>query len=175
MARVMNSERFTQSYERDKTDWSATIWSGVIAGIVFMMAEMLMVMIFMGQSPWGPPRMIAATVLGKDVLPPPATFSVGIMMTAMIVHFMLSIAFGLLLGWIVHRLSGTNALLIGGAFGLAIYFINFYLIAPAFFPWFTHAQNWVSVISHLIYGLVLGGTYAAMREHKPATRQCDGP
>jgi hypothetical protein len=27
-----------------------------------------------GDSPWGPPRMIAAIVMGEGVLPPPATF-----------------------------------------------------------------------------------------------------
>lgn len=29
----------------------------------------------MGQSPWGPPRMIAAMALGTGILPPPAHFS----------------------------------------------------------------------------------------------------
>jgi hypothetical protein len=170
MAQTMSSERHTHSYEHDKTDWSAAVWAGVIAGIVFMMAEMLMVMVFMGQSPWGPPRMMAAMVMGQDVLPPPATFDMGIMMTSMMIHFPLSIIYGLMVGWIVHRMSSTSALVIGGVFGLAIYFINFYLVAPVLFPWFTEAQNWVSLVAHLIYGLVLGGTYAGMRKHKPAVQ-----
>jgi uncharacterized membrane protein YagU involved in acid resistance len=168
MARTMTSDRHMESYRQDRTDWSAAVWSGIIAGIVFMMAEMLMVMVFMGQSPWGPPRMIAAMVMGQDVLPPPATFDMGIMMTAMMIHFPLSIVYGLIVGWIVHRIGGTSAVLIGGVFGLAIYFINFYLVAPALFPWFTEARNWVSLVAHLLYGLVLGGAYAALRKHKPA-------
>jgi len=170
MAQTMSSERHTQSYQHDRTDWRAAVWAGVIAGIVFLMAEMLMVMIFMGQSPWGPPRMMAAMVMGKGVLPPPGTFDMGIVMTAMMIHFPLSIVYGLVAGWIVHRLASTSVLVIGGLFGLAIYFINFYIIAPAVFPWFTMAQNWVSLVAHLIYGLVLGGTYAGMRKHKPAVR-----
>jgi uncharacterized membrane protein YagU involved in acid resistance len=170
MAQTMSSQHDTHSYQHDRTDWSAAVWAGVIAGIVFMMAEMLMVMIFMGQSPWGPPRMIAAMVMGQDVLPPPATFDMGIMMTAMMIHFPLSIIYGLIVGWIVHRMSSTSALVIGGIFGLAIYFINFYLVAPVLFPWFTMAQNWVSLVAHLLYGLVLGGAYAALRKHKPEVR-----
>lgn len=115
--------------------------------------------------------MIAAMILGKGVLPPPATFDTGIVMAAMVVHFMLVIVYGLIAGWIVHRLNGVSALLIGAVFGLALYFINFYLIAPAAFPWFTMAQNWVSILSHLIYGVVLGAAYAALRKHKPAIAQ----
>ena len=167
MARTMTSGHHTESYAHDRTDWSAAVWAGIIAGAVFMMAEMLMVMLFMGQSPWGPPRMIAAMLMGQDVLPPPASLDFGIMMTAMMIHFPLSIVYGLILGWAVHRMSNSSALLIGAVFGLAIYFFNFYLIAPVAFPWFTNAQNWVTLVAHLIYGLVLGATYAGMRKHKP--------
>ena len=167
MARTVTSGQHPGAYAQDKTDWSAAVWAGVVAGLVFMMLEMAMVVIFMGQSPWTPPRMIAAMLMGNEVLPPPADFDFGIVMTAMVIHFPLSIMYGLIAGWIVHRLGGASALLIGGVFGLAIYFINFYLVAPAFFPWFTEAQNWVSLVAHLIYGLVLGATYAGLRKHKP--------
>jgi uncharacterized membrane protein (Fun14 family) len=164
----MNNEALKQlnAYQYDSIDWRAAIWAGVIAGIVFMMVEMLMVMFFQGQGPWGPPRMIAAMVLGKDVLPPPADFDIAIMMTAMMIHFPLSIVYGLIVGLAVRRFSNILALIIGGVFGLIIYFINFYLIAPIMFPWFTEAQNWISLVSHLIYGLMLGGTFAGLRHYK---------
>lgn len=170
MARTMSPGRHMESYHQDRTDWSAAAWAGIIGGIVFMMIEMLMVMLFLGQSPWGPPRMIAAMIMGREVLPPPADFDMGIMMAAMAVHFPLSIVHGLIAGWLVHRLNSASVLLIGAVFGLAVYFINFYLIAPAVFPWLTEAQNWVSLVSHLIYGLVLGAAYAGLRKHKPAVR-----
>nr|WP_298138451.1 hypothetical protein [uncultured Pseudomonas sp.] len=167
MARTMTSERFSQSYQQDKTDWSASVWAGIIAGVVFMIAQMLLVMLFLQQSPWGPLRMIAAILLGRDVLTPAAGFDAVVMLAAMAVHFVLSAAIGLIVGWIVHRLSGTSAILIGLAAGLVIYFINFYLIAPIVFPWFTQAQNWVTLLAHALFGLVLGGSYAALRKHKP--------
>jgi hypothetical protein len=172
MAHIYHSgQHYTESYAGDKTDWKAATGAGLIAGAIFMMVEMLMVMVFMGESPWGPPRMIAAMIMGEDVLPPPGSFDMGIVMTAMMIHFALSVVYGLLFGWIVHRLSGVNATLIGAVFGLAIYFINFYLIAPVMFPWFTMAQNWVSLVAHLIFGLALGGSYAALRHHKPVVQQ----
>lgn len=39
----------------EKLDWKAAIWAGVIAGVVFMMLEMVLVGTIGGQSPWGRP------------------------------------------------------------------------------------------------------------------------
>jgi hypothetical protein len=140
------------------------IWAGVIAGAVFLILEMLLVWMVQGMSPWAPPRMMAAMVLGPGVLPPPADFSLMAVMTAMMVHFPLSIVYGLVLGWAIHRLEMGMALLVGAAFGLiAVYAVNFYLIAPMAFPWFVEARNWISVLAHLVFGVVLAGAYVAMR------------
>ena len=147
-----------------RTDWKAAVWAGLVAGLVFMMVEMLLVWLVQGMSPWGPPRMMAAMVLGRDVLPPPADFSLVAMMTAMLIHFPLSIVYALVLGWAIHRLGMGAALLAGAVFGLlAVYAVNFYLIAPVVFPWFVEARNWIGALSHLIFGMVLAGTYVAMR------------
>jgi hypothetical protein len=125
---------------------------------------MLLVWLVMGMSPWAPPRMMAAMVLGPEILPPPADFSLMAVMTAMVIHFPLAIVYGLILGWAVHRLEMGAALLAGAAFGLvAVYAVNFHLIAPMAFPWFVEAQNWISVLAHVIFGVVLAGSYVAMR------------
>src|SRR5919108_5349963 len=98
------------------TDWRAGIWAGLIAGAVFLMLEMGMVWLFMGESPWAPPRMIAAMVLGEGVLPmpdKPATFDPGIVLTAMIIHFVLAAIYGLIGAAIVANRMGY-----AGAIGL---------------------------------------------------------
>jgi hypothetical protein len=147
-----------------RTDWKAATWAGLIAGLVFLVAEMLLVWLVQGMSPWAPPRMIAAMVLGPGVLPPPADFSLMAVMTALVIHFPLAVVYGLVLGWAVHRLEMGWALLVGAAFGLlAVYAVNFYVIAPMAFPWFGEARNWISVLAHLIFGIVLAGSYVAMR------------
>lgn len=150
-------------------DWRAGAWAGAIAGIVFMMAEMLMVWLFLGQSPWGPPRMIAAMAMGRDVLPPPAAFDTTIVMVAMVIHFVLSIVLGLLGAWLVQRFDRGGGAIAGAVLGLAIYLVNFHVIAPAMFPWFTGAQNWVSVLAHVLFGAVLGAAYVGLR--RPAVRR----
>jgi hypothetical protein len=115
----------------------------VIAGAVFMLAEMLMVWLFMGESPWAPPRMMAALA----------------------VHFPLSIVYGLIVGWMVHRMDMAMALLASAAFGLiAIYFVNFYAIAPAAFRRFVEARNWISAFAHALFGAVAAASYVLLRK-----------
>ncbi len=143
--------------------WKAAIIAGLVAGIVFMMLEMVLVGTIGGQSPWGPPRMKAAMVMGKDVLPPPATFDAGIMMVAMMIHLMMSILLGVILGWIIAhwRMSLMTALVVGTLFGLVVYFVDFYLMT-AVFPWFAMARGAISIFAHAMFGLVLGWVYYSM-------------
>lgn len=157
------SERQRAATAHGRLDWKSAAWAGVIAGAVFMMLEMLMVWLLQGQSPWGPPRMMAAMLMGKEVLPPPADFSFVAIAMAMMIHFPLSIVYGLILGWAVRRLDMTAAVLAGAAFGLiAVYLVNFYLIAPLMFPWFVEARNWISLVAHVVFGAVLAGAYVAL-------------
>lgn len=136
------------------------IWAGLIAGLVFMMLEMILVAVVNGESPWGPPRMIAAIVMGKGVLPPPATFDLVIMMVAMMVHFAMSAMLGLVFGWLISRASVTlvKTLLFGVVFGLIVYVIGFYLMTPVF-PWFAMARGGISIFAHVMFGLILGWSY----------------
>jgi hypothetical protein len=145
-------------------NWKAAIWAGVIAGSVFLALEMFMVPVFGGGSPWGPPRMMAAIVLGKSVLPPPATFDMGIIMAAMGLHLMLSVVYAVVFALAVGRLSLGPALAIGGIGGAILYLVNFYGFT-ALFPWFAMARNWISIFGHVVFGLVAAGAYVAIREH----------
>ncbi len=149
-----------QSHTRT-IDWKAAIWAGVISGAVFMMLEMIMVPLFLDGSPWGPPRMIAAIVMGQGVLPPPATFDAGILMVAMVVHFALSILYGIILAFLISRMDLGVALAIGAALGLALYLINFYGMT-AVFPWFAMARNWVSIFAHAVFGVAAAWAYKAL-------------
>ena len=143
---------------RQGIDWSSAIWSGIIAGAVFMMLEMVMVPLFVGGSPWGPPRMIAAIGMGKGVLPPPDTFALVPMMVAMAIHFMLSIVLAVVLALLIGNLGIGMAALTGAVFGLVVYLINFYALT-AFFPWFEMARNWISIFAHVMFGAVAALSY----------------
>jgi hypothetical protein len=137
---------------------SGILWSGFIAGLIFLMLEMIMVSLFLGGSAWGPPRMIAAMVLGQGVLPPPATFALGIMVTALVIHFLLSWIYAAAFDWVFGGMRTGPFIAVGVLFGLLLYLVNFYVFT-AVWPWFAEARNWVSVFVHLVYGGVLAWTY----------------
>lgn len=143
------------------TDWKAAVWAGLIAGAVFLIAEMGLVAL-MGNSPWGPPRMMAAIVMGKEVLPPPATFDMGIVMMAMLVHFILSIVLAAIFAPFMTTLGMPMSLLVGVVFGLVVYTVNFYGFT-ALFPWFAMARNMVTIVSHAIFGLALAWAYKTLQ------------
>jgi hypothetical protein len=157
--------------ERGRIDWRAGVYAALIAGAVFLVLEMSMVWLFMGESPWAPPRMIAAMVLGEGVLPmpdKPASFDFGIVMTAVLIHFVLSIIYGLIGAAIVaNRMGYAGAIGLGALCGLAIYLINFYPVAAALFPWFAMARNWISIFAHVMFGAVVGAAYVGLRKPSP--------
>lgn len=148
-------------------------WSGLVAGIVFMMLEMLMVWAFLGGSPWGPPRMIAAMILGSEVLPPPAPFSFTIMVVAMVIHFMLSWVYAFLFAWLFGGLKIGTSILTGAVLGFVIYLVNFYGFT-AIWPWFADARNWVSIFAHILFGVALAWSYQTIAdktaEHSRVTK-----
>ena len=149
--------------------WKAAISAGIVAGLVFMLLEMALVGTIGGQSPWGPPRMIAAIAMGDGVLPPPATFDLGIVMVAMIVHFALSMILGVIFGWAISRrpMTLTVAIIAGIILGLAVYVLGFYILTPIF-PWFAMARGGISIFAHAVFGLTLGLAYYAMASRQPS-------
>lgn len=150
-------------------DLKAAVWSGVVAGMVFMILEMALVALVQGMSPWAPPRMIAAIGLGESVLPPPATFDAAVFVVAMAIHFALSIVLATLLGLAISRFRlGMAVSIIGGTvFGLIVYIVNFYGFT-AVFPWFEMARGPIGIIAHGVFGAVAGGVYRALE--KPTKR-----
>lgn len=138
-----------------------SIYAGIIAGLIFMMLEMIMVPLFLGGSPWGPPRMIAAILMGQDVLPPPATFNFGLLMVAMMLHLALSIIYALIIDYISKNVKFILALLIGAIIGYTIYLVNFYVFT-GLFPWFADARNWVSGFSHISFGIAAVWAYRGL-------------
>lgn len=137
-----------------------SLWAAFIAGAIFIILEMIMVPVFMGGSPWGPPSMIAAIGMGKGVLPPPATFNTIIMMVAMLIHLGLSVIFAFLFALIGRGRAVGMAIGLGAVFGLVVYLVNFYGM-NMIFPWFAMARGWVGIFADVIYSAVLDWVYAS--------------
>lgn len=142
-------------------DWSAAIVAGIVGGILFLVLEMLLAPIFTGApSIWAPPRMIGAIGLGKEVLPPPATFDLGVVMMAMVIHFATSILFAVVLAFIIRNLGMGAAVGVGIVLALLLYLFVFYGMTPVW-PWFAGARNWLSILVHVVFGAVVAWWYKA--------------
>ena len=142
---------------RQIVDWRAALLAGLFAGIAFFLLQMALTASLLG-TPWVFARMTAAMVLGRGVLPPPATFDFGIVAVALAVHLALSVAYASLIAFIVHK-GGLVLGIVGGAvLGLALYAINYWSFALAF-PWFLDLRSGIALLSHVVFGALAGGLY----------------
>ena len=147
---------------------TSAVWAGLAAGLAFLVLEMVMALLVMGMSPWAPLRMIAAIAMGRDVLQPPDTFASGIIGAAVLIHFALSLVYAFIFALVAKGRSVRSATLLGTGFGLVLYLVNFFGVTAAL-PWFADARNWISVFAHLVYGAVLGVTYAVCANRQRRT------
>jgi cytochrome b561 len=115
----------------------------------------------MGNGFFAPLRMIGAIALGEEALEPSYSLLTAAA-AGLVVHMMLSIIFGAIAGAIISAVTAlqTNALALIVAtsiFGFLLWIVNFFVIAPAAFEWFTMADDTVQFFAHtFFYGTVLG-------------------
>lgn len=138
---------------------------GVIAGIIFAVMEMAGSAL-MGNPLLMPIRMFASVVLGQSALDTDPLGTVVVVGT--IAHLALSAAFGLIYGFVNARFSPTTETSwarqtgLGLLFGVALWLINFQIIARFLYPWFLEAPQFLQMAMHAIFfGLPLGLMYAA--------------
>ena len=141
--------------------WSAALWASVIAGLVFAVVDVGANWVLRGISPWLLLRMIGAIVLGQGALAPTPSFDASVVLVAILVHLALSIVYGTFLALVIPKVDTTLAILLGGLYGLALYYINFYGF-NIFSPWFAGMRDWVSIASHFVFGAVLACAYTAI-------------
>ncbi len=99
----------------------------------------------MGMDAFMPPRMIAGIALGPSGMEP-STSLMTALIVAMVLHMMLSVVHGLIFAWVVSTipaLRSSPAVIVATTFfGLLIWLVNFYLIAPAaVWVWFPTKAN----------------------------------
>lgn len=142
-----------------------TVATGIVAGIVFAVFEMFAAAILMGpEAAVMPLRMIGAMVLGPDALDPGYSVEVAAM-TGVIVHMVLSVVFAAIFAAIAspiatattgELMTGPGSLALAGIlFGIALWLVNFYVIAPlAGWNWFPERTN--PVLQFLAHAFFFG-------------------
>ena len=158
-AAVTDSNR--QKNDMPNIHWRSAALAGVAAGVVATVAQIALWWAASEPLPailFRDARLSAAIIMGRQVLPPPATFDWSIMLVATLVHFALSIAYGLTLSVFISRLSTPLSLLAGAVFGLFLYAVNMYGFT-FLYPWFAVARDWITATTHVVFGVVVVAIY----------------
>jgi hypothetical protein len=150
---------------------SGAVAAGVGAGIIATGIQLVLWWMFAIPLPdmlWRDARLAAAIVMGRSVLPPPATFEWSVMVMASVVHFALSICYGLVLAPVLSRLHERYALAAGALFGLLLYVVNMYGFT-GMFPWFEATRDGITVAAHVAFGVSAAALYTRyLHAFKPA-------
>lgn len=136
---------------------------GVFAGLVFGLFQVIMATLALGPLPSELIVMVEGVAYGGVPTPTsaPAIADPAIAI-AVLIHLVLSASYGAIFGTFapkVRALRNDRKALIGAAtvFGLLIWIVNFFVIAPVAFPWFAETSQVVQFFAHtLFYGTVLG-------------------
>lgn len=150
-------------------DVVAALYAGIAAGILATIVQISLWAIFTDALPeilYRDSRFAAAIVMGRGALPPPANFDGRIILFATLVHFALAIAYALILARLIAGLRPGASLLAGAAFGLGLYAVNMYGFT-AVFPWFAASRDWITAVTHLVFGMVLAGVYRLAVRARP--------
>jgi uncharacterized membrane protein YagU involved in acid resistance len=153
-------------------NWRAAVYAGVIAGILATIVQIALWSVFADALPtilFRDARFTAAIVMGPGVLPPPASFDWIVMLVATLVHLALSIGYGLILYPVISRLGTRPSLFAGAAFGLCLYGINMYGFTTVF-PWFEATRDWITIVTHMVFGIAIAGTYKMLRHGRRGFR-----
>ena len=166
MVRLESRDRLVQL-----VDWSAAVWAGIVGGAIFLLMNLFVTPLLMGGNAWVQVRLLASVVLGARILAPPATFDAGALAAALAVNFALAILFALLVAWVLHRWGLVVGIVGGAVLGLALYLVDFYSLT-CFFPQFFAMNGRGYLLSHVVFGAVVGGVYEALEVERfePADR-----
>ena len=146
--------------------------AGIVAGVVATIAQVLLWLAFTDALPAifvRDARMAAAIVLGEGALSRPDD-DPAVLAVATIVHFALSIAYGVAIGCGVHRLRLATSIVAGGALGAALFAVNMFGFTRLW-PWFEAARDGITFVAHLVFGVTAAWTYHALtriRERNPS-------
>ena len=133
--------------------------AGIVASIVMAMLEMVYEGLF-GVGFWSGPVFIAATVLrGLQAIAVPVSFAFVPAVLGMMGHMMNSIVLGFVFvaifgGMPSSRFTGA---IVGALYALAIFFVMWFVVLPLIDPVMLNLNPIVFAISHMMWGVVLGG------------------
>lgn len=151
------------------TQSAAGVIAGILAGSAYLIAQVAFTAAATHGGAFAPLQRIAAILMGPDAAPPPVEFSLVVFGMALIIHAGLSLTYGQLVASLTWKRTDRESLMIGALAGLALYAINFGLIAPSAFPWFADSVQLAAAADHLLFGLSAAAICIGLRRLSAST------
>jgi hypothetical protein len=127
--------------------------AGVVAGLMYLLAQMLFSWSLGLDGPLASLQRIAAVLLGPDAAPPSHVASIELGM-GVLIHLFVSLVYGFIVGRSVRACSVYTAPVVGAGVGLALFVVGFFGVAPSAFPWFLDVRNLPTAFDHAMFGAV---------------------
>lgn len=159
----MELEMRSPQWKRSKPDWKSAVVAGLVAGGVAMVIDLLWTALIMGGNPWHTSHLVAALVLGPELLQGGTQqFNLTVVAVALLTHYSLGMLFGVVIAAIINAVHSESSLpliiAIGAFCGGTLYGINFYGMAR-FFPWVVELRGESYVVEHFIFGMTAAFMY----------------
>jgi hypothetical protein len=159
----MELQMQSHAWTRRAPDWKAAAVAGFAAGAVLMVLELIWEATMGPAGPWRIPHLVAALVLGPDILKPAALpFDLGVVSIALVVHYVIGVGFGLIIGALIAGFHYETSLgviqAIGVMVGFAMYLFNFHAMSQVF-PWFAELRGWGTLMAQLVFGVIAAVLY----------------
>lgn len=141
----------------------AGVIGGLVAGAAYLLAQVSFSAAVRPGSAAEPLQRIAAMLMGADTAPPDSELTFTVIGMSLMIHFALSMVFGRIVSVLAWKRRFGPGLVVGAGVGLALYALNFGVIAPAAFPWFTDSLRWPTMVNHALFGAVAAAVCLALR------------
>ncbi len=151
-----------RGYARARPSAAAALQAALFAGTVVLLVLEFIGIVAYDESPWKLLRMVAAMARGPAALEPDDEFNFAFAAIGLTLFYALSALYGLALAFVLTDSPRRHAGVIGIAFGLALYTVNFYGFTTLF-PWFAANRTIDTLIAHALYGFLLARAYCAFR------------
>lgn len=139
--------------------------AGIVSGAAFLAVTM-----WFSDTMGDPARMplhMMSTILKGDEAMMEGTTSVGI---GVLVHLVLSVAFGATFAVIVPWLRSNAAIMVAGtAYGALLFVVNFLILAELWFTTFEAANKPFELFAHVVFGMLVA--LALLHREAPSERE----
>jgi len=128
--------------------WAMIATVALIAGAFFLLVARGI--------PWASSGLVSPTLMGREIKPPESVdwlLSFGVSL----IHMVVALLYGFIIGPIVHWLRGVPAIFIGGLIGLLLYLLNYAFFNFAFT--LPDQRELPALVTHLAFGMIMAGGY----------------